>query len=218
MSRHGRAAPGHAAAVSCAARAGCHAAASFGPRRGLTGESLPPVLALTAKAQGVISAAHASVVAATVAELPERIAAEHSGAVEAVLVEQAGGMDPTPLGKLGRRIVDTLDPAARLPATATATAITSVGAASRCGRAGTGPASSPGDRHPSAPRSGWPSSIHRPHPPLRPVRPVRPVPSSRLSASWPQRPHDAVYDAGPRLLRCGELGITPALRSPCRWR
>ncbi|MEP7020528.1 MAG: DUF222 domain-containing protein [Pseudonocardiales bacterium] len=67
------------------------AAADLGPRRGLTGEALPPVFAPVADAQamGSISAAQARVITRCVDELPAAVQAEHDMSVQHTLVEHA---------------------------------------------------------------------------------------------------------------------------------
>jgi hypothetical protein len=88
------------------------AAADLGPRRGLTGQVLPPVFAqvATAQAVGTISTAHARIVTATIDALPAAVQAEHEQWVQQFLVEQAGELDPALLKQVARRITDTLDP------------------------------------------------------------------------------------------------------------
>jgi hypothetical protein len=88
------------------------AAADLGPRRGLTGQVLPPVFAGVAAAQaaGTISTAHARIVTATIDALPAAVQVEHEQWVQQFLVEQAGELDPALLKQVARRIADTLDP------------------------------------------------------------------------------------------------------------
>ena len=89
-----------------------HAAADIGPRRGLTGEVLPPIFGRVAAAQaaGSISTAHARIVTDTVDALPAAVQAEHDETVETFLVEQAQNFDPKVLAKVAHRISDTLNP------------------------------------------------------------------------------------------------------------
>jgi len=89
-----------------------HAAADMGPRRGLTGEVLPPIFGRVAAAQaaGSISTAHARIVTDTVDALPAAVQAEHDETVETFLVEQAQNFDPKVLAKVAHRISDTLNP------------------------------------------------------------------------------------------------------------
>ncbi len=88
------------------------AAAELGPRRGLTGQALPPVFAPVAAAQaaGTISSTHARIVTATVDALPAAVQAEHEEWVQQFLLEQAAQLDPALLKQVARRVVDTLDP------------------------------------------------------------------------------------------------------------
>ncbi|MDT4962331.1 MAG: hypothetical protein QOF87_1978, partial [Pseudonocardiales bacterium] len=76
------------------------AAADLGPRRGLTGEQLPPIFEQVAAAQasGEISAAHARVITRCVDALPAAVQAEHDLAVQASLVEHAHTLNPRQLG------------------------------------------------------------------------------------------------------------------------
>ncbi len=87
-------------------------AAELAPRRGLTGEVLEPIFAVTAAAEaaGELSAAHAKVIIDAVNKLPDEIAAEYDERVEADLVASARTFDPSQLTKLGRRYLDHLDP------------------------------------------------------------------------------------------------------------
>ena len=88
------------------------AAADLGPRRTFTGETLPPLFGRVAAAQaaGTISPEHARVITQTVDELPAAIAAVREAQVEADLVSHAACFDPVELAKLGRRMLDYLDP------------------------------------------------------------------------------------------------------------
>ena len=87
-------------------------AANLGPRRGLTGEVLPPIFAQVAAAQaaGVISAAHARVITRCIDALPVAVQAEHDLAVEQTLLTHAQTLNPKQLGVCARRIADCLDP------------------------------------------------------------------------------------------------------------
>jgi hypothetical protein len=88
------------------------AAAELGPRRGLTGEVLPPIFAQVAAAQasGEISAAHARVITRCVDALPVAVQAEHDLAVQATLLTHAEALNPRQLAVCARRIGDCLDP------------------------------------------------------------------------------------------------------------
>jgi Domain of unknown function (DUF222) len=87
------------------------AAAELGPRRGLGGARLEPVLPVAAAAQaaGVLGQRHASVIRRTVAGLPAA-AAGQADAVEAALTGQAGTLDWRQLAAVARRVADCLDP------------------------------------------------------------------------------------------------------------
>ena len=88
------------------------AAADLGPRRGLTGEDLPPIYPLVAQAQaeGIVSEQHAKLIVETVEALPDAVRKEHEERVERDLVEFARRFDPTTLAKTARRITALLDP------------------------------------------------------------------------------------------------------------
>jgi Domain of unknown function (DUF222) len=94
------------------ASARVRAAAGMGPRRGLSGEVLAPIFARVAAAQaaGTISVAHASIITATIDELPAAVQTEHDQSVETFLVEQAQNFDPNALASVAHRLRTTLDP------------------------------------------------------------------------------------------------------------
>jgi Domain of unknown function (DUF222) len=94
------------------ARARVAAARDLGPRRGLTGDVLPPLFGQVAAAQraGALSPTHARIVTSTVDRLPAAVAADHDVAVEEFLVEQARTFAPEQLAKIAQRLVNTLDP------------------------------------------------------------------------------------------------------------
>jgi hypothetical protein len=90
-----------------------HAAAvDLGPRRGLTGEALPPLLPAVAAAQaaGTISDEHARVITRVIEQLPPRLEAEHGPAVEERLVAEAARFDPSVLARIGRHLLDWINP------------------------------------------------------------------------------------------------------------
>ncbi len=89
-----------------------HAAADLSPRRGLTGEVLPPIFARVAAAQaaGTISAAHARIITHTIDALPAAVQAEQDESVETFLLDKAQDFDPTVLAQVAHRISDTLNP------------------------------------------------------------------------------------------------------------
>ena len=71
-------------------------AALLGPRQSITGQALPPVLAVTAAAQarGVINTEHVTVIAKAVAKLPGFVDAATREEFETDLVRLAGGTGP----------------------------------------------------------------------------------------------------------------------------
>ena len=94
------------------AKARVAAAADLGPRQAVSGEPLPPLFeqVAAAQAEGAISPAHAKVITDAVDALPAAVQAEHADAVEARLVHDARSFDPQQLAALARRITATLDP------------------------------------------------------------------------------------------------------------
>ena len=87
------------------------AAANLGPRRGLTGEVLPPLFENVAAAQaaGVLSPTHARVITETVDKLPDAIQAEHEDWLQHSLLEQAHSTNPLQLGQVARAMAYLLD-------------------------------------------------------------------------------------------------------------
>ena len=98
------------------ARRRVHAAAELGPRRGLTGESLPAIFARTAAAcaEGALSPSHAQIVTATIDKLPADVAAKQDLRIEEFLVEKARTFSPSDLRTVARRLHDTYDQDGRL--------------------------------------------------------------------------------------------------------
>jgi hypothetical protein len=92
------------------------AAEDLGPRRGLTGELLPPMFPRLAAAQavGTVSAEHAKIIRATVHNLPPETRAVHGLSVEATLTAQAGEFAPVELARLADVVIAALDPDGRL--------------------------------------------------------------------------------------------------------
>lgn len=88
------------------------AAADLGPRTSITGAPLPAIFAVVAAAQaaGDISAAHARVITATVDALPTQIRTRHGDEMQRFLLDHAAHLDPAELGKAATRLRDTLDP------------------------------------------------------------------------------------------------------------
>jgi hypothetical protein len=94
------------------AKARYDAAVDLGPRRGLTGEALAPLLPAVAAAQaaGSISPAHARVIVRAIEKLPPTVERDHGAAVETRLVADATRFDPSVLARIARRVGDLLDP------------------------------------------------------------------------------------------------------------
>jgi hypothetical protein len=88
------------------------AAVDLGPRRGLTGEALPPLLPAVAAAQadGVLSAEHAKVITGVVEELPAAMEPGQVTAVEHRLVVEAARFDPSVLARIGRHLLERINP------------------------------------------------------------------------------------------------------------
>jgi hypothetical protein len=84
----------------------------FGARRSLIGEALQPVYPATADAlaSGEIGAEHAAAIADTVEAIPTAERAEHAESVETTLLEHARTSNPHTVRQLGHRILAHLDP------------------------------------------------------------------------------------------------------------
>jgi hypothetical protein len=90
-----------------------HAAAvDLGPRRGITGEVLAPLLPAVAAAQaaGTISVEHARVITRVIEALPPAVEAEHGATVEQRLVAEAARFDPSVLARIGRHLLEWINP------------------------------------------------------------------------------------------------------------
>jgi hypothetical protein len=85
------------------------AAIDLGPRRSLTGETLPPLLPAVAAAQadGAISPGHAKVITGVVEQIRS---SEQVAAVEERLVAEAARFDPSVLARIGRHLLDWINP------------------------------------------------------------------------------------------------------------
>lgn len=94
------------------AKARYEAAMDLGPRRGLNGAALPPLLPAVAAAQadGAISPTHAQVITGAIEQLPASVEAAHGASVESRLVHEASRFDPSVLARIGRRLIEVLDP------------------------------------------------------------------------------------------------------------
>ena len=179
-------------------------AAEPGPRRALSGERLParfPEVA-SAVAEGAISDRHAALICRTITDLPEA-SLGHAEAVEATLVEHARAVNPDQLAVLTRTVRACLDPDGVLVSERDQ------------------------ERRRHTTLTMLPDGSGRLQPQLTAEATAvwqtildtlsRPVPDSDTGEpdrrSPAQRRHDALADAGRRLLRAGTLpdaGGTPA--------
>jgi hypothetical protein len=85
----------------------------LGPRTGLTGERLPPLLPITAaaRADGAITSRQAEVIIQSMAKLRSiQLPVEEQSDAESFLVEQARRFDAATLAGIAKRLLDTLDP------------------------------------------------------------------------------------------------------------
>ena len=171
-------------------------AAELGPRRALSGESLParyPQVA-AAVAQGVISDRHAALICRTITDLPDAVL-EQAGAVEATLVDHARTLNPDQLAVLTRTVRACLDPDGVLASERDhdrhrhATITTLPDGSGRLQAQLTGEAT-----------AVWQTILNTL---ARPVPDVDTGEGDRRSPG--QRRHDALLDAGQRLLRAGTL-------------
>ena len=171
-------------------------AAELGPRRAMSGESLPPRFpdVASAVAEGAISDRHAALICRTVNGLPDA-ALEQAGAVAATLVEHARTLNPDQLAVLTRTVRACLDPDGVLAAEHDhdrrrhATITTLPDGSGQLQACLTGAAT-----------AVWQTILNTL---------ARPVPDGDTGEpdrrSPGQRRHDALLDAGQRLLRAGTL-------------
>ena len=98
--------------TSAEARRRARAVERFGARRSLTGETLEPVYpgVADAFAAGEIGPEHAAEIAEVVEAIPAPDRAEHAAHIEATLLEHARVSDPRTIRLLGKRILAHLDP------------------------------------------------------------------------------------------------------------
>jgi Domain of unknown function (DUF222)/HNH endonuclease len=198
-----RVAPGEAAARVRAAR-------DLGPRRGLTGEPLTPIFPAVADAlaAGDINPAHARVIVTTMDAIPAEVEhaalgrgqalAEH---VEQTLVAQARRLDPRQLGQVGTRLLACLDPDGAPPRDEELQRRRRLDLHTRAD--GTGLLH--GELSPET-AAVWTTVLDALS---RPIPESDTMPDPRTAG---QRRHDALLDAGQRLLRAGQLpdaGGTP---------
>ena len=160
-----------------------------------------PVLA-AARSAGSVSADHASVILAALDHLPDRTAVEDRAAAEARLVAEAMAFDPGSVARLGRRILDHIDPDGTLrddswkQRTRAAVLLRNAD--------GTGTLRA---RLTPEALEVWQTVLD----PLS--KPVPAGPAGIDERRPEQRRHDALHDAGLRLLNSGDLpasGGTPA--------
>jgi hypothetical protein len=178
------------------AKARVSAAADLGPRRAISGEALPPLFTRVAAAQakGAISARHAVVIVEAIDELPAQAQAEHAAAIEERLVADARVFDPVQLCRLARRIVAIVDPDGTL-------------ADDRHHERRRGATlSHNGDGSGELRAHLTPTALAVWEAVLDPLAAPQPTDETgRNSRTRTQRRHDALLDAGQRLLRSGEL-------------
>lgn len=181
--------PGEAVARVAAARA-------FGERASLGGEPLEPVRPLVAAAQqrGELSADHAAVIDATLRRLPPDCDPAVVAELEATLVRHAGVLDPATVARLGRHAVALLDPDGVEPAERRLDrlrGLTMIGRDDGSGRLA-------GELTPECL-----AVLRAVLDPLAAPRPTDDLGPDPRRAE--QRMHDALLDAGKRLLRSGTL-------------
>jgi Domain of unknown function (DUF222) len=181
--------------------------ADLAARHALSGERLQPRFpqVASALADGVISARHAAIICATVDRLPDRVVADQPelvAQVEPTLLVHARNLDPERLAVVARRVVACLDPDGVLATDRDqarrrdATLVTLPDGSGRLTATLTSEAV-----------AVWTTvldTLSRPVP-AEGAEPDRRTPG--------QRRHDALVDAGRRLLRSGDLpdaGGTPA--------
>jgi hypothetical protein len=178
------------------AKARVSAAADLGPRRAVSGEALPPLFACLAAAQaeGAVSTQHAKVIVDAIDELPAQAQVEYAVAVEERLVADARVFDPAQLCRLARRIVAIIDPDGTL-------------ADDRHHERRRGAAlSHNGDGSGELSAHLTPSALAVWEAVLDPLAAPQPTDETGRDSRAPaQRLHDALLDAGQRLLRSGEL-------------
>ncbi len=182
-------------------------AADLGPRRAVSGEKLAPRFPqiAAALAEGAISTRHATVITTTVDRIPDAVLAEQpelAAQVEPTLLGHARTVDPDRLAMLARTVTACLNPDGVLASERDrerrrdATLAVLPDGSGRLAATLTGEAT-----------AVWTTILDTL---ARPV-PVADGQTDRRSPA--QRRHDALLDAGRRLLRSGELpdaGGTPA--------
>ncbi len=94
------------------ARGRVRAAAQIMPQDAISGGEIPPQLPELGHAlnQGALGAEHTSIVVKTMNRIPTDIPAEIREQAEHTLVDHARTMDPTHLGRVAQKLLETLDP------------------------------------------------------------------------------------------------------------
>jgi hypothetical protein len=94
------------------ASARLRAATVAGPQQALGGQTLAPLLpvAAAAQAEGVLSPAQLRVITDVIDKIPSAVRAEWAESVETSMVTHAAEHDPVTLAKIGRRLIELLDP------------------------------------------------------------------------------------------------------------
>jgi hypothetical protein len=179
------------------ARARVNRARDLGPRRAVTGEPLDPTLPLVAQAHrvGAISAEHADVITAAVDAIPSAYAAEFTPTVEQALVEMAQRAEPRQVAKAGHVLLARIDQDGVEPRTEEQQRRREFGI--RMNRDGTG---TPYGRLTAEACAVWSPVIDS----LSAPRPDDEIGEADRRSAW-QRRHDALLEAGLRLLRSGTL-------------
>jgi Domain of unknown function (DUF222)/HNH endonuclease len=174
-------------------------ASDLAPRRAITGETLEPRFpqVAAALAEGTISARHATVVTATVDRLPDRVLTEQPelvAQVEPTLVGHARKLDPDRLAMLARTVATCLDPDGQLVAEQDHQRRRSFGLAVLPNGSGqlTGTLTAEA-------AAVWTTILDTL------ARPVTTDDAQSDRRSPTQRRHDALLEAGRRLLRSGSL-------------
>ena len=183
------------------------AAVDLGPRRGLTGEVLPPLLPAVAAAQadGVLSPEHAKVITTVVEELPPVMEPEQVSAVKQRLVTEAARFDPSVLARIGRHLLERINPDGSEDRDAQHDRRRT--ASLTCRRDGSGMLKA----------HLTPAALAQWQAVLDPLAAPKPSDADGPDPRSPgQRLHDALADAAARLLASGDLppsGGTPATRA-----
>jgi len=174
-------------------------ASDLGLRRAVTGETLEPRFphVAAALAEGTISARHATVITATVDRLPDRVLTEQPelvAQVEPTLVGHARKLDPDRLAVLARTVATCLDPDGQLVAEQDHQRRRSVALAVLPNGSGRLTGTLTGEA-----AAVWTTILDTL------ARPVTTDDDQSDRRSPAQRRHDALLEAGRRLLRSGSL-------------